>query len=67
MCLCCGPFVTVNLIHLSAGKQTTAEQVEEMLESGNAQIFTEGVSIIKYFVSKCQCCLHLTPFCSLLD
>lgn len=26
-----------------AGKQTTAEQVEEMLESGNAQIFTEGI------------------------
>lgn len=27
-----------------AGKTTTAEQVEEMLESGNAQIFTDGVS-----------------------
>ena len=26
-----------------AGKQTTAEEVEEMLESGNAQIFTEGI------------------------
>lgn len=27
-----------------AGKNTTAEEVEEMLESGNAQIFTDGVS-----------------------
>ncbi|RWS14960.1 syntaxin-like protein, partial [Dinothrombium tinctorium] len=26
-----------------AGKSTTAEEVEEMLESGNAQIFTEGI------------------------
>lgn len=32
------------LLSPTAGKQTTAEQVEEMLESGNAQIFTEGVS-----------------------
>ena len=28
----------------TAGKQTTTEEVEEMLESGNPSIFTSGVS-----------------------
>lgn len=30
---------------ISAGKATTDEELEEMLESGNAAVFTAGVSV----------------------
>lgn len=30
-------------LHLPAGKATTDEELEEMLESGNAAVFTAGV------------------------
>lgn len=39
-------FFSLSLYLHIAGKTTTAEEVEEMLESGeSAQIFTEGVSL----------------------
>ena len=31
------------LFNLKAGKKTNEEDIERMLESGNPQIFTEGV------------------------
>lgn len=34
----------------SAGKATTDEELEEMLESGNAAVFTAGVSISVLFM-----------------
>ena len=32
------------------GKQTTESEIDQMIESGNTQIFTEGVSIIQNFI-----------------
>lgn len=32
---------------IKAGKMTNEEEIERMLESGNPQIFTEGVSVNK--------------------
>lgn len=31
---------------ISAGKMTTNEELEEMLEHGNSAVFTQGVSIL---------------------
>lgn len=35
------------LFQSKAGKMTNEEEIERMLESGNPQIFTEGVRIIR--------------------
>ena len=32
------------MFQIKAGKMTNEEEIEKMLESGNPQIFTEGVS-----------------------
>ena len=46
---CDGPsvFFIINSVFLSspAGKATTDDELEEMLESGNAAVFTAGVSV----------------------
>lgn len=34
-----------------AGRQTTNEELEEMLEQGNPAVFTQGVSIDRYIFS----------------
>jgi hypothetical protein len=44
--------VSVNISHemacllLSAGRTTTNEELEEMLEQGNPAVFTQGVSLM---------------------
>ena len=40
----------------SAGRSTTNEELEEMLESGNPAIFTQGVSIFLWLIFS-------LPFC----
>lgn len=49
--------LTSFLFHsISAGKATTDEELEEMLESGNAAVFTAGVSV-------CVCvCVYVRAF-----
>lgn len=34
----------------TAGRQTTNEELEEMLEQGNPAVFTQGVSLITMFL-----------------
>jgi hypothetical protein len=40
--------IIFNYFHnITAGKATTNEELEEMLEQGNSAVFTQGVKIIK--------------------
>ena len=36
-------------VHFSAGKTTTNEEIEDMLESGNLAVFTQDVRITNYY------------------
>lgn len=40
------------LIHFLAGRQTTNEELEEMLEQGNPAVFTQGVSELSFHICK---------------
>lgn len=37
--------IIFNYFHITAGKATTNEELEEMLEQGNSAVFTQGVRI----------------------
>lgn len=57
-------FFIVNLflfVSVSAGKATTDEELEEMLESGNAAVFTAGVCMPVHTVGF-NCTLHSLCF-----
>ncbi len=43
---------------LTAGKATTDEELEEMLDGGNAAVFTAGVGTIISYISMCDVLLY---------
>lgn len=43
---------------LTAGKATTDEELEEMLDGGNAAVFTAGVGTIIEYISMCDVLLY---------